>query len=134
MVVIWWLMLFRDRIEVINCDEFTFVASVWVHSPASLNQVLSSNINGISWTNSFEAETFCFWNEKSPSKFFTFSNIDLRIILVASDMIMASSVIDFFKALNNAHPFSLTRERLRIFDFLYSSNPGILIEWHARYL
>ena len=98
----------------INCDltncELTFIASVWVHFSASFDKVLSSNTNDISWTNCFETEAFYFWNKKSPSKIFTFSNIQLRIIFVTFDMIMDSSVIEFLEALNNALPFSPSGE------------------------
>ena len=46
-----------------------------------------------------------FNDKKSLSKISTFSNIDLQIILVASDMIMPSLVIEFFEALNHPCPF-----------------------------
>ena len=130
----------RAKCDRIFCDEFTFIASVWVHFPASLNQVLSSNINGISWTNCFNTEPFCFWNEKSPSKISTFSNIDLWIILAVSDMIMPSSVVELSDTLNNASPFSPSREKLRHFHFFVRITGEFFlkfpfsVEWHTRSL
>ena len=130
----------RAKCDRIFGDEFTFIASVWVHFPTSLNQVLSSNINGISWTNCFDTEPFYFWNEKFPSRISTFLNIDLRIILAVSDMIMSSSVVELFETLNNASPFSPSREKLRHFHFFVQITGEFflkfpfLFEWHTRSL
>ena len=113
---------FLTELNCINYDNFTYIAFVWVHFPASFDKALSNNIKDISWnwTNCCETEVFCFWNQESPLKISTFSNIDFRIILGAFDMIILSSVIEFLEALNSSSIFTIKRKHWQFSIVLFT--------------